>query len=200
MLTQTLKLKLEQEDTEHQEILVCEFVDGLQGGMRGSGKTSTAVVPMRVGFTLPAIKIDPSALVLGSLTAMVPSHSSLALVNLGEAGLTVTIGKVFNSECFPSGLELGEEEVKMVEIVTKSHNMGQFKGMFEIMVASIYPIRVPIEYEVVAPLQDRTNTAILLNRSNNSTHFNRGSTPSLLNRTSPISMSTHNYPDLARTM
>lgn len=85
---------------------------------------------MRVGFTLPALKVDPSALVLGSLTAMAPFHSSLALLNLGESPLTLTIGKLFNSECFPTSVELGEEEVKMVEIVTKSHNLGQFKGTF----------------------------------------------------------------------
>ena len=33
-----------------------------------------------------------------------------------------------------------------MDIVTRAHNLGQFKGFLDIIVASIYSIKIPIEY------------------------------------------------------
>ena len=45
-----------------------------------------------------------------------------------------------------------------MDVFTKSGNLGKFKSQIVLTVASLYQVKIPIEYEVVSPCP------ILLNR------------------------------------
>lgn len=106
---------------------------------------------MRVSFSLPALKISPCALYLGTIPSGTSVKSSLNIDNLScLTKFTLQVGKILNSECFLLKSVFNSKESQVLDIVTKGGNLGQFKNTLTLTVAYIYIIKIPVEYEVVA--------------------------------------------------
>ena len=65
--------------------------------MPTQSKANTSVVPMHVHFTLPALKITPSLLNLGSLVSGSSLHSILKIDNVGNLDVDVKLCRLLNS-------------------------------------------------------------------------------------------------------
>jgi hypothetical protein len=100
-ITNALLKHLEKEDTEHQEVLVCEFSETSKPNTPAASKANTLVLPMRVNFSLPALKIVPSILDLGTIASGTSVKTTLEIENLSNStSFNLEVGKILNSDCF----------------------------------------------------------------------------------------------------
>lgn len=105
---------------------------------------------MRVTFSLPAVKISPSSLVLGEFIQGTSIKSSLYIENLANnTQFNLKVGKLLNSECFLFNEFFDYRESQALDIITKGGNLGHFSNILVLTVAEIYRIKVPVEYEVI---------------------------------------------------
>jgi hypothetical protein len=160
-LAAALKGKMAQEESEHHEILVCEFLDvNRREGEALVGLASSKnviVTPMHAKFSLPLLKVTPNALSLGQLAVGGTLQAVLAVENLStELGCQLSVEKLFSFDFFLLKSHLPAREGTQVEVYLRGTNIGNCHAQIELVVAETYTIRIPVDYEVAnQPQQER---------------------------------------------
>jgi hypothetical protein len=102
---------------------------------------------MKVGFSLPAIRVSPSSVMLGHITAGSSVKSTLTIENLNNINSChIQVGKLLNSECFLLEETISCRQSSTLDIITKGGNLGVFKSTLQLTIAGLYHVRIPVEY------------------------------------------------------
>lgn len=112
---------------------------------------------MHAKFTLPTIKITPNSLFLGKVCVGATVQASLTLENIStEVNYHLSVNKLFSFDFFIIKQELSPKEATTIEMYLKGTNIGVCHTNIELMISGIYPVRIPVEYEVVNLSNDKT--------------------------------------------